>query len=126
MTVGHSGAMLEKDNRRITRHLGKRAVHQVRQTGEGKREEKVRGSLRGRCRAFIDTNHTMDVLRRHVSSLKAARGGAIPDTVDAIPQRAMVFPSTAGGRARQKHGSIGAVSGALLTVTTYTDKYKYY
>jgi len=117
MTVGHSGAILEKGNRRVTRHLGKRAVHRARQTGEGKREEKVRGPLRGRCRAFIDA---MDVLRRHVSSLKAARGGAIPDTVDAIPQRAMVFPSTAGGRARQKDGSMGAVSGAPLTVTTYT------
>jgi len=55
-----------------------------------------------------------------VSSLKAARGGAIPDTVDAISQRAMVFPWTAGGSARQKDGSMGAVSGAPLTVTTYT------
>ena len=32
---------------------------------------------------------------------------------------AMVFPSTAGGRGRQKDGSMGAVSGAPLTVTTY-------
>lgn len=45
----------------------------------------------------------MDMLRRrHVSSLKAARSGAIPDTVGAISQRAMVFSSTAGGRARQE------------------------
>ena len=33
---------------------------------------------------------------------------------------AMVFPSTAGGRGRQKDGSMGAVSGAPLTVTTDT------
>jgi len=119
MTVGHSGAILEKGNCRVTRHLGKRAVHRTRQARDGKREEKMRGPLRGRCRAFIDA---MDVLRRHVSSLEAARGGAIPDTVDTIPQRAMVFPLTAGGRDRQKRGSIGAVSGAPLTVTTYTEK----
>src|SRR5699024_6067341 len=80
-------------------------------------KRKVRGSLRGRCWAFIDA---MDVLRRHVTSLKEAWGDAIPDTVDAIPQMAMVFPSTAGGRARQKNGSMGAVSGAPLTVTTDT------
>jgi len=55
-----------------------------------------------------------------VSSLKAARGGAIPDTVDAISRRVIVFSPTAGGRARQKDGSMRAVSGAPLTVTTYT------
>ena len=117
MTVGHSGAILEKGNRRVTRHLGKRAVHRARQTGRRKREEKVRGPLRERCQAFIDAT---DVFRRHVSGPKAARGGAIPDTVGAIPQRAMVFLYTTGGRGRQKHGSMGAVSGAPLTVTTYT------
>jgi len=64
---GLDGAIMESGNQ-ITRHLGKRAVHQARQTGGGK-EKKVRGPLRGRCRAFIDA---MDVLRRHVNSLKAA------------------------------------------------------
>ena len=40
MTISHSGAILEKGSRRIMQHLGKRAVHWVRQTGEGKEEEK--------------------------------------------------------------------------------------
>ena len=93
MTVGHSGAIPEKGNRQVMRHHGKRAVHRARQREEKRKE--VRDLLKGRCRAFIDA---MDVLRRHVSSLKAARGGAIPDTVGAIPQRATVFLSTAGGR----------------------------
>ena len=68
MTIGLSSAILEKGSHWITWHLGKRAVHQVRQTGEGKGEEKVCGSLRGRCQAFIDA---MGVLRWHVTSLKA-------------------------------------------------------
>jgi len=51
---GLDGAILEKGNRRITRHLCKRAVHRARQTRGRKREEKVRGPLRERCRAFID------------------------------------------------------------------------
>ena len=39
---------------------------------------------------------------------------------------AIVFPSTAGGRARQKDGSMGAVSGAPLTVTTDTKVFLLY
>ena len=55
------------------------------------------------------------------SAVRAARPwNTLVKTVDAIPQRAMVFPSMAGGKARQKRGSMGAVSGAPLTVTTYT------
>lgn len=37
---------------------------------------------------------------------------------------ATVFPPTAGGRARQNRGSMGAVSGAPLTVSSYTKCYQ--
>jgi len=70
MTVGHSGAILEKGNRRITRHRGKRAVQQARQTGEGKREEKVRGFLRGGCRAFIDAMDALEAACERPKSQK--------------------------------------------------------
>ena len=60
MTVDHSGAILEEGNRRVTQYLGKREVHRARQTGEGKGEKKVRGPLRGRCRAFIDAMHAVE------------------------------------------------------------------
>lgn len=48
------GAIPGKGNRRVTRHLGKGAVHRVRQRGEGNREEKVRCLSRERCRVYID------------------------------------------------------------------------
>jgi hypothetical protein len=54
---------------------------------------------------------------RHV---KAARVHAILETAGAIPQRAMGCPSTAGGGGRQADGAMAAVSGAPLTVSSYT------
>ena len=68
MTIGLSSAILEKGSHWITWHLGKRAVHQVRQTGEGKGEEKVCGSLRGRCWAFIDANFFIHPLNRNIGT----------------------------------------------------------
>ena len=55
------GAILEKGNHRVTRHLGKEAVQTVTQDGRGKKEERVRGCSRERGRAYIDA---ADVVRR--------------------------------------------------------------
>jgi hypothetical protein len=43
-----------------------------------------------------------------------------PKDLDVIPQRAVGCPSVAGGGGWQSGGSMRAVSGAPLTVTTYT------
>lgn len=43
-----NGAILEKDNRRVTRHLEKEAAQPPRQNGRGKKEGKVRGPSRER------------------------------------------------------------------------------
>ena len=56
MTIGHSGAILEKGSRRIMRHLGKRAVHRARQTGEGKGEEKSAWFFEGEMSGFYRCN----------------------------------------------------------------------
>lgn len=73
-------AIPEKGNRRVTRHLGKGAVHR----GEGKREEKVRCRSRERCRVYIDG---VEALRRPENGVKAARGRAIPKAVGTILQQ---------------------------------------
>ena len=64
------GAILEKGNRRITRHLGKEAVQPARQDRRGKKEEKVRGRSRERGRAYIDA---AEVVRRPGIAAKAVR-----------------------------------------------------
>lgn len=64
------GAILEKGNRRVTRHVAKGAVHRARRTGEGKGKRKVRGRSRERGRAYIDA---ADGLRRQGKAAKAAR-----------------------------------------------------
>jgi hypothetical protein len=82
-----------------------------------KGEEEVRGRARERCRAYIDG---ADAPRRQEKRVKAASGSAIPEEVDTIPRRAVGCPSVAGGGGWQSGSSMGAVSGAPLTVTTYT------
>jgi hypothetical protein len=82
-----------------------------------KGEEKVRGRSRERCRAYIDGT---DASRRQEKWVKAATGGAILKKVHTIPHREVRCPSAAGGSRRQSGGSMGAVSGAPLTVTTDT------
>jgi hypothetical protein len=68
--------------------------------------------------AYIDGVH---VSKRQEKWAKAARRGAIPKEVNVIPQRAVGCPSVAGGGGWQSGGSMRAVSGAPLTVTTYTE-----
>ncbi|KAL2825284.1 hypothetical protein BDW59DRAFT_161764 [Aspergillus cavernicola] len=51
---------------------------------------------------------------------KRREDGAIPKAVSAIPHMIRRSPSSAGGGGRQAGGSMAAVSGAPLTVTTDT------
>lgn len=81
-------------------------------------EEKVRRRSRERCRAYIDG---VVVSRRQEKLVKAARSGAIPKAVDAMPQRVVRLPQEAGGGDRQSGGSMAAVSGAPLTDTSDTE-----
>ena len=61
MTIGHSSAILEKGSRWIMWHLGKRAVYWVRQTGEGKREEKSVWFFEGEMLGFYGCNGCVEV-----------------------------------------------------------------
>jgi 6-phosphofructokinase len=111
--------VLEKDTRRVTRHLEKKGGSALGVVGreEGKVEEKVRGCSRERGRAYIDA---MAALGRQGTHVKAARLHAILNPAGAIPQRAVGCPSAAGGGRRQADGAMAAVSSAPLTVSLYT------
>lgn len=112
--------MLEKEHVRITRHLekivGGSALGAVGRE-EGKVEERVRGRSREGGRAYIDATAALGGRGRPV---KAARPHAILETARAILQRAVGCPPAAGGGRRQADGAMGAVSGAPLTVSSYT------
>lgn len=92
-------------------------MHQERQAAEEKVEEKVRRLSREGGRGYIDRTAG---IRRQTAGAKAARHQRDAQNGHAKPEGAMGFPYRAGGGGRQSGGSMGAVSGAPLTGTTYT------
>lgn len=107
----------EKGSVRITRHVGKGAVHRERQAAEEKVEEKVRRLSRAGGRGYIDGAAG---IRRQAADAKAARRQRDAQNGHAKPEGVVGFPHGTGGGGRQSGGSMGADSGAPLTGTTYT------